>query len=629
MRRILAIALAGVLVLGVAPGLAGANGIAWGFSYAGQITVSGDVGGVLSHPIGVDVDKFGNTYVVDQDQDIVNIYGPDGTLLDTWGSSGTGDGELSAPRDVEVDRWGNVFVLEHDNQRVTVFNPAGMFTRHIGGPGPSISNIDNPSGLAVSLDGDVYVTDNGRWIKRYTSYNSYVTSWGGEGPPIGIACDQDGGVWVANDMSVSSLPPAGNTVTRFSPWGAVEASWGATGTADGEFQRAYDIDIDGGGRVFVLDSDGGMRVQAFDATGGFLTKYSGAGATPSTFWFPYGVAAGHMREFRVADWGNHRVVSFEATPAIPTGYSEIAGSNRYATAATASQEGWPGESEYAIVATGLNWPDALSGAGLAGACGGPLLLTKQDTLSPEAAAEVTRLNCDQVYVLGGATAVSDDVYDALEAIVGVGNVHRLGGANRFETSSLIAEETIALLGDYDGTGIVVTGRDFPDALAVSPIAAANGWPVLLTEPDDLPTVIADTITDNFITHGYVIGGEVAVGPDAFDELDSLWIGEPYRVEGANRYATAAEVARLGYEGLGMMYSRPAIATGENFPDALAGGVLQGSDYSVMLLTRSGSLHSAASAALTANRDSIYELRYLGGTAALTPAVRSSAAALLH
>ena len=121
----------------------------------------------------------------------------------------------------------------------------------------------------------------------------------------------------------------------------------------------------------------------------------------------------------------------------------------------------------------------------------------------------------------------------------------------------------------------------------------------------------------------------AVGTAAYNELDALWIGKPYRISGANRYETAAEVAEIGFTGLGMLYSRPAIATGENFPDALAGGVLQGSDYCVMLLTPSGSLHPEAAAALTKHKDSIYELRYLGGTSALAPAVRTSSAALLH
>lgn len=627
MKRILAIAVVILFALGILPALAG--GASWGFSYTGQMTASGDPGGVLGHTTGVAVDKFGNTYVVGDSQDIVNIYNPAGTLTDTWGSTGTGNGQLDAPVDVEVDRWGNVYVLEDGNQRITVFNPAGSFTRHISGPGPSVSNLFNPLGIGVSLDGDVYVCDNATQIKKFTTFNTFVTSWDPDGHPFGITCDQDGGVWVANDQAVPSAPLYGNTVMKYSPWGVIEESWGSTGTADGEFDRAYDVSVDGGGRVFVLDSNGG-RVQAFDSTGNFLTKYTGTGATPDTLWWPYGVSAGYKREFRVADWGYNRIVAFKSDPVIPTKLSGVAGTTRYKTAEAVAQLGWPENAEYALVATALNWPDALSGAGLAGASGGPLLLTNPDTLSPEVASEIARLNCDQVYVLGGPAAVSSSVYSALEGIMGAGNVHRLGGSNRYETSALIANQAVALLGgSYDGTGIVVTGQNFPDALAVSPIAAANAWPILLTEPDALPTVIKTAMTSNNINHGYVIGGATAVGGDAFDDIDALWIGSPYRVSGSNRYSTAAAVAELGYTGLGMLWSRPALATGEDFPDALAGGVLQGSDCSVMLLTPSDSLDPAAAAALTKYRDSIYELRYLGGTAVLEPAVRSASAALLH
>lgn len=629
MKRLAILAMAAMLAFGGAPGTVSANGIGWGFVYSGQSTASGWPGGVLDVPAGVAVDKFGTSYVVSGAQDAVNIYDATGALEDMWGASGAGNGELTAPRAVDVDRWGNVYVLDKGNRRVSVFNPGGEFVRHISGPGLNPHELSTPNGLAVSLDGDVYVTDSRASIKRFTSYGALVAEWPSDGPVIGIGCDQDGGVWAANDSADATAPDYGNTVMKYSSMGVMQGSWGTTGTADGQFDRTYDIGVDGGGRVFAVDAIGG-RMQVFDSAGAYLTKYTGAGATPSSFSIPYAVGVGYQREALVADTFNDRVVSVRSNPAIPTGFRQVAGADRYATAKAASQLGWPGESEYALVATALNWPDALSGAGLAGACGGPLLLTRPDALSPEVASEITRLNCDQVYVLGGTGAVSSAVYSALEGIVGVGNVHRLGGANRYATSALIARETVDLLGgNYDGTGIVVTGRDFPDALAVSPIAAANAWPVLLTEPDHLPSVIADAMTSKIINHGYVIGGTGAVGPGAFAAVDALWIGTPHRVAGATRYSTAAAVAQLGFEGLGMLWSRPAIATGENFPDALAGGVLQGSDYSVMLLTRPGTLDASAAAALSANRDSIYEVRYLGGTAAVSTAVRSGVSALLH
>ena len=132
---------------------------------------------------------------------------------------------------------------------------------------------------------------------------------------------------------------------------------------------------------------------------------------------------------------------------------------------------------------------------------------------------------------------------------------------------------------------------------------------------------------NTATHGYVIGGTGAVSAAVEAELDAAFI-DFSRIGGANRYDTAAKLATKAFEGMGMLWSRPALATGLDFPDALAGGVLQGSDYSVLLLTRGTTLAPEAAAALTANRKMIYELRYLGGDGVLSPGVRSAARALV-
>jgi len=80
--------------------------------------------------------------------------------------------------------------------------------------------------------------------------------------------------------------------------------------------------------------------------------------------------------------------------------------------------------------------------------------------------------------------------------------------------------------------------------------------------------------------------------------------------------------------MGMVFSRPAIATGQNFPDALAGGVLQGSDYTVLLLTRGDTLSGEAAAMLTKYKDHIYDIRFLGGPTTITNATRNAAKALL-
>ena len=123
-------------------------------------------------------------------------------------------------------------------------------------------------------------------------------------------------------------------------------------------------------------------------------------------------------------------------------------------------------------------------------------------------------------------------------------------------------------------------------------------------------------------HGYIIGSEAAVGSGVAATLAAQPFYGFGRIGGINRYDTSAKLADVAFDGMGMLWSRPGLATGENFPDALAGGAFVGNDCSVMLLTRKGSLPSEASALLQKNKKMIYELRIFGDTNAISTTVHN-------
>jgi hypothetical protein len=62
---------------------------------------------------------------------------------------------------------------------------------------------------------------------------------------------------------------------------------------------------------------------------------------------------------------------------------------------------------------------------------------------------------------------------------------------------------------------------------------------------------------------------------------------------------------------------------------LAGGAMQGAAGSVMLLTPSSFLHPATSNCLDEHRVEIAELKYLGGTSAISQGVRDSIETVLQ
>lgn len=94
-----------------------------------------------------------------------------------------------------------------------------------------------------------------------------------------------------------------------------------------------------------------------------------------------------------------------------------------------------------------------------------------------------------------------------------------------------------------------------------------------------------------------------------------------RVAGADRYATAAAIARSSFaSGVGVAY----VATGANYPDALAGGAAAAAQDAPILLTQRGSVPAATAAELT--RLKPQRIVVLGGTAAVSATVASQLAA---
>lgn len=326
--------------------------------------------------------------------------------------------------------------------------------------------------------------------------------------------------------------------------------------------------------------------------------------------------------FTVAE-GAH-VTGKNQTMTAGVGYIPVAGVNRYETAVEASKRAFPSGADTVVIATGANWPDALGGAALAGTVNGPLLLTDPAAMPAAVEAEITRLGAENAYILGGTGAVSPAVEAKLAGMLGAANVTRLAGTDRYGTARAVADEVIALRGaTFDGTAFVATGANFPDALGASPIAAAKSWPILLAPTSGAPYVPAA------VDEAVILGGTGAVSAEVESSLKtSLGAAKVSRQGGLDRYATAALVAEFGTN-KGLVWNGVGIATGAAFPDALSGGAMLGSLDTVMLLTPTASLAPSAGTALTDAKAEIGTVHFIGGTGAVSDAVRASVAQLLE
>ena len=259
--------------------------------------------------------------------------------------------------------------------------------------------------------------------------------------------------------------------------------------------------------------------------------------------------------------------------------SRLAGSNRYHTAAKISRASFE-KADTVYLASSLNYADALAAVPLA-ADDSPILLTSKDLLADDTLSEIKRLEAKNVIILGGEGAISKTVENKLKA-EGL-NTSRIAGKNRFETATKIAEK----VKDKPEDVFFVYGNGFADALSVSAVAAANGAPIIYLNTKG----ILDKATASYLASikgsvksAYVIGGEGVISNDMMKKAGAALGVTPTRIFGANRFDTCVAVNEKFADVLGG--NTICVATGMDFPDALAGGVYAAKNKAPLFLINS-------------------------------------------
>lgn len=207
--------------------------------------------------------------------------------------------------------------------------------------------------------------------------------------------------------------------------------------------------------------------------------------------------------------------------------TRIGGADRFATSADVATDKFSAGLANVYIASGTNWPDALSGAAASAdaAKRGPVLLVRPDAIPAAVAAALTRLKPKKITIFGGPTAVSASVASQLvkyTASRSTSSVGRLWGADRYATSASIATHEFSA-----GVSVayVVSGAEFPDALAAAPLSAlAGGSPVLLTERTSIPASITSALKTLKPKSIIVIGGSAAVAASIQSQLKSYVVG---------------------------------------------------------------------------------------------------------
>jgi len=289
----------------------------------------------------------------------------------------------------------------------------------------------------------------------------------------------------------------------------------------------------------------------------------------------------------------------------------LAGADRYSTAAQVSKETFPAGVDTVYVATGANYPDALAGSAASGGTG-PILLVSKASIPAATLTELRRLKPRKIIVLGGTGVVSSSVESALRNL---GATTRQAGSDRYSTAAQISAKHFE-----SGVPVVfvATGADFPDALAGGPAAAKLGGPILLTQKGKLPAATVSELRRLRPKRIIVLGGAGVVSQAVEKALRGYTSGAVSRLAGADRYSTAAAISRSAFKaGVPVAY----VATGADFPDALAGGAAGASLDGPVLLVTGTAIPKATAAEL--GRLKPKRIVVLGGTAAVPESVREA------
>jgi len=483
--------------------------------------------------------------------------------------------------------------------------PSGLFSFSLSNPA-ALSQLDSYAAADLT---DLDARDDRVWVTQATGDTSgYVIEFDAANPANLVR---------TADHGLPSGMPAVTVTTETAYVGMTDPSWG------GSAVKTFDISEPG--TLYYtnwIDAGAWLATDVFAKDGILLTAGDNGVQQLGVYdpSMPYQMGFSPASGERVAGEGDLIAVSSAGGGTTYLRYDPVSfrtfGGTRFDTAIAMSQTF--DSSEYVVLATGRSYPDALAGVPLAYALNAPILLTEREYIPDEVVAEIERLGATKAIVLGGTSAVSQNIVDQLGSLgMALADIERISGATRYETARAIALRLQRVLGAGSiDKAFVATGLNFPDALAAAGAAAKAGCPILLVKPGDSNAAALAAISSLGIDDTVIVGGTAVVPADIAARMPS-----PERLSGANRYETAVRIANWSLADADTTFD-PAnlfVVTGTNFPDALACGVVAaGTDAPTLLV---GSDPPAETLEfIRDNATQIERVDIVGGDAAVSSAV---------
>ncbi|MBC2577916.1 hypothetical protein HLB30_05215 [Peptostreptococcus russellii] len=235
----------------------------------------------------------------------------------------------------------------------------------------------------------------------------------------------------------------------------------------------------------------------------------------------------------------------------------IGGVDRYNTGVELSKKIYS-KSKKAIIVSGEDYPDALSGGNISMTENIPLFMTQKDKLNKEVFNELKRLNVNEVVIVGGKNSVSDSVEDNLNKNF---SVSRIYGKDREETS-LEVYRRISRNRNIETVG-VSNGHKFSDSLAAIPYLNQENGILILSNGENISNKLEFVLDNKKVI---LFGGENSISNKFKRKIKST------RISGNDRYETAEKIGEEFCKNNGKTLENMRyliITSGINYPDALS------------------------------------------------------------
>lgn len=290
----------------------------------------------------------------------------------------------------------------------------------------------------------------------------------------------------------------------------------------------------------------------------------------------------------ILDGGNQAQETAISTLALKKEVKRINGNNRIETAIKVSSEAYKGKVETVLLAGYDGAADALTATFVAGQKDAPLLLTHKSQLDPKLLAELKRLNPDEIVILGGQNVIGKDIENGLKK-AGY-NIKRIQGNSRVETAINVASEYYEYKSGLSSASevFVIEYNSLVDALAIGPVAARDGVPILIIRKDNVPSEVAKYLKEKNIKKATIIGGTSKISEKAKSQLENLGMTVG-RISGDNRILTSINICTTYFKNR----NATIVANGVNYTDALIGGYFAAKMDAPIILTNDSTIPNEA------------------------------------